>query len=85
MSKNIFNPAETAFRGEIRINIRAEIVKVDPGTGILTLAIEGVLLDRDLQRALEKQFPHCYAEIDAMCAKEALISSYTTEGTLDDK
>jgi len=68
---------------EIRINIRADIVKVDAGTGIVTLAIEAAPMERDLEIALHKTFPHCMQEIEQLCEKEALINAVTSEGSKD--
>jgi hypothetical protein len=66
------------------VNIRADVIKVDPSTGIVTLAIESNPLPRELSEAMQKHFPHCYEEIEAICAKELLLSSFTSDGNLND-
>lgn len=87
MSKNVFvpPPARDPFTPKTRVNIKADVIKVDQATGVVTLAIESNPLPRELQQAMAKHFPHCFNEIEEMCGKELLLSCFTTEGTLDDE
>jgi hypothetical protein len=79
MGTHIVNHGDVGFRGEISVKIRAEVVNVDPATGIVTLALEAVPMEHEVHKLLSKHFPHCYSEIDQMCAKEALIGSLQSE------